>query len=60
MYESLILGLLGIGILVIINIAMVAFSYGKLSQKVSDTCRRIDRLEKIINGDSPGKEKEGK
>lgn len=28
--------LIGIGFLVMVNIAVVAFSYGKLSQKVSD------------------------
>ena len=36
--------------LVVINIAAVAYSYGKLSQKVSDLCRRIDRVEKTLNG----------
>lgn len=42
--------LIGIGMLVIINIVAVAYSYGKLSQKVNDFCQRVDRLEKIENG----------
>jgi len=53
------LGIAGIGFLILINIAAVAFSYGKLSQQVSDACRRIGRLEAIANGRIPGKE-EGK
>jgi len=35
--------------LLTINIGAVAYSYGKLSQKVNDTCRRLKRLEKILN-----------
>lgn len=30
---------------VIVNLIVLAFSYGKLSQKVEDVCRRVDRLE---------------
>ena len=36
----------GIIVLVLVNIGAVAYSYGKLSQKVSDACRRLDSLEK--------------
>ena len=32
-------------ILVVINLIVVSFSYGKLSQKVSDVNRRVERLE---------------
>ena len=49
MSESLLGGIMGIALLVIINIVLVAFSYGRLSQSVSDLCRRMDRVEKIIN-----------
>lgn len=34
--DGIISALIGIGALVVVNIAAVAFSYGKLSQKVSD------------------------
>lgn len=40
----------GTAILVVINIAIAAFSYGRLSQKVDDCCRRITRLENTANG----------
>ena len=42
-------GSASIVVLVVANIAAVAFSYGKLSQKVNDLCRRIDRVEKAVN-----------
>ena len=41
---------IGIISLVMVNIAAVAFSYGRLSQKVNDLCARIGRVEKILNG----------
>ncbi len=44
-------------ILVVINIAGVAYSYGKLSQKVSDLCRRLERVEKVINNPEEGDKK---
>lgn len=40
----------GVIILIITNIAVAAYGYGKLHQKVSDVYRRIERLEKLING----------
>lgn len=36
--------------LLIGNIIVMAISYGKLQQKVKDLCRRVDRIEKHING----------
>ncbi len=33
-------------ILVVINLIVAAFSYGKLSQQVQETCRRVEALEK--------------
>ena len=53
-------GITGIIVLVIVNIAVAAYSYGRLSQKVNDLCRRMDRLEAIVNGRNPGKEEKGK
>jgi len=35
---------------VVVNIGIVAFSYGKLTQSVKDLCRRVNRVEKILNG----------
>ena len=43
-------GFLSIGFLVLLNIAIVAFTYGRLSQKVDNNGNRITRLEKIQNG----------
>ena len=51
-------GITGIIVLVIVNIAVAAYSYGRLSQKVNDLCQRMDRVEKAAN--NPGKEEEGK
>ena len=35
---------------VAVNVGIVAFSYGKLSQKVSDLCRRIKSIETQVDG----------
>lgn len=48
---------IGIAILVCVNIGAVAFSYGKLSQKVDDVCKRVTRLEGKSNP-GEGKDKE--
>ena len=37
--------LMGLGSLSVINIALVAYSYGKLKQKVDNLCERVSRLE---------------
>jgi hypothetical protein len=48
--ESGIIGaLVGVAGLVIINIIMGAFTYGKLTERVIDHDRRISRLEGIVN-----------
>jgi len=60
MTDSVLLGFAGIALLVVINIAAVAFSYGRLSQKVTDACRRIGRLEAIADGRNPGEEEGSK
>jgi len=50
-------GTVGIIVLIVVNIALAAYSYGRLSQKVNDLCRRMDRVEKIINN---SEKKEGR
>ncbi len=45
MDSSTLIGFMGIALLIIINIAAVAFSYGSISQIVKDTCARLDKLE---------------
>ena len=46
-----IVGFLSLGLLILINIIMVAVSYGKYSQKIEDLGARVTRLEnKIFNG----------
>jgi len=42
---------------VAVNVAVVAFSYGKLSQKVTDLCTRMTKIETRMN--SRKKRKEG-
>lgn len=49
MQPAIIAALISVGVLIICNIVQVAYTYGKLSQKVSDFCQRVDRLEKIVN-----------
>jgi len=41
--------LVGVGFLTIVNVAVVAYTYGKLTQKVKDLCDRMSRVEGIIN-----------
>lgn len=49
--DSAIIGaLMGIGFLTIVNVIVVAYTYGKLSQKVADFCKRVDRMESKLNG----------
>ena len=38
-----------LGLLALVNLAAVAYSYGKLTQKVNDLCGRMSRLEKQEN-----------
>ncbi|MFC1910557.1 hypothetical protein ACFLXC_04655 [Chloroflexota bacterium] len=58
MTDSVFASFLTIAVLVIINIALAAYSYGKLGQKVNDACRRITRLEMRVNGHGPYKPEE--
>ena len=50
MSESMI-GFFAIGLLIVINILVVAVGYGKYSQKIEDLGARVTRLEnRIYNG----------
>lgn len=49
MPQEIIGAVAGITFLTIVNIIVVAYSYGRTSQKVADLCRRVSRLESIIN-----------
>ena len=49
METGIVAALIGVAGLVIINIIMVAFTYGKLTERVIDHDRRIARLEGIVN-----------
>ena len=40
----------GITGLTIVNVAVVAFSYGRMTQKLKDLCQRVDKLEFKVNG----------
>ena len=42
-------GFVSIGLMVLVQIIIFAFGYGKISQKVSDLCKRVEGLEKKVN-----------
>jgi len=42
--------LIGIAGVVVLNIIMFAFGYGRLSERVKDYCARLERIETILNG----------
>lgn len=48
--DGFLIGSLGIGIVIIGNIGAFAYCYGKLSQKVDDMSKRLERVEKSLNG----------
>jgi len=37
-------------LVLLVNVAVVAFSYGLTRQKLKDLCRRVEKIEKILNG----------
>lgn len=43
-------GFISLGILVLTNVIIVAYSYGKITQSVADVCRRVERVEDKIFG----------
>lgn len=47
-------GYIAVIVLIVTNIGLVAFSYGKLTQKVKDLCRRVDKLERSVNSKKGG------
>jgi len=47
---GILIGFIGIGLIGVINLATVAFVFGRIKQKVDDLCKRVDRLELIQNG----------
>jgi len=49
MEASMIACLISVTVLLIVNVVAFAFGYGKLSQKVEDTQRRLGRIEHILN-----------
>ena len=49
MSTSIIACLISVAVLLIINGVVVAYGYGKLSQKVVDTQARLKRIERILN-----------
>ncbi len=43
--------LIGIGMLTLINLVAIAYSYGRMTEKVSRLCTRMERVErKLWNG----------
>jgi len=49
MNETMIIGFISLGFLMLINIVAVAFSYGRLKEKVEDLATRVRRLENLSN-----------
>lgn len=49
-------GFTSIGLLIICNMIVVAYSYGKVKQKVDGLCQRVGRLEDAVY-DNAKKEK---
>jgi hypothetical protein len=48
--EPIVSALIGGGALLVSNVTMFAFFYGKLSQRVEGNSERIKRIEGILNG----------
>ncbi len=48
--ENTLIGFLSLGGLALVNIAVVAFTGGKLWQKVTDIADRVHRIEEHENG----------
>lgn len=46
---SIIGSVIGVVFLTIVNVAVVSYTYGKLSQKVVELCRRVERMENRLN-----------
>ena len=47
---DIVIGWVGIAVVAVTNVAVIAYSFGRLAQKVVGLDSRIERLEKAING----------
>ena len=43
-----VIGFFSIGFLIVVNIILVAYGYGKMNQSLNDICRRVENLEKHV------------
>lgn len=48
METQIVAALIGVGAMVLINIIIAAYGYGRLNQKVSDFCRRLEKVENRV------------
>ena len=42
-------GFISIGVVLVLNLTVVAYSYGQHTQKLNDLCRRVGRIESLLN-----------
>jgi hypothetical protein len=42
-------GIVACGIILLLNIAAFAYTYGRLSQKVDNNTKRLERIEGLLN-----------
>ena len=49
MVEGMLIGFITVGFLMLVNIMIVSYTYGKLTQQVKDLDARVARLEKGSN-----------
>lgn len=45
MSGELVVGFVSIGVVVVVNLVVSAYHYGRLNQTVIDLCKRVDRIE---------------
>ena len=48
MESGVLVGFISVGFLVILNLLLAAYTYGKLSEKVQGLCDRVDKLENKV------------
>ena len=48
MEAGILVGFISVGFLVVLNLLSVAYTYGKLSEKVQGLCDRVDKLESKV------------
>ena len=49
MDSILIASFISVGSLIIVQIGVFLYGYGKLSQKVDDLCKRVDKVDQRLN-----------